>query len=303
MKMKHDMVKIHSDKKKVLCIDKEDAELSELVLHEQCGCDTNTIVSKYYDEHHNLLFQSKKKKNTWYVVKKSVISFIVRKDHCHNIYPCRNYKGKIQENGFAWIISDNLSTLETIKEKCDQVYNKINRHGENRITRDYEKSMIGQCSKNKCINNSFTGYIDDFNKDIYYGFTGPNIPKNSQFYILGVVQQPNPNNKRHNKTHFNAAGGKTEMIWDDNNKSFEVEKISDAVIREMWEELGLEFSDQLFETSILRSFDANINGYRSSDCKTVVVYNLFVPDKLQFEQKFWNDDEQARYVVTIENEN
>ncbi len=231
------------------------------------------------------------------LVNKNIIPLIVRDDRCNEIFPCRGFNNSLQVNGFAWIISKDLQNLEKIKEKCDEVYDII-KHQEN-INRDYHKAAITKCKNSTYRINSEVDIQHD--EPVYYGFTSPYIPKTDEYYVLGIIQRKSKRKRKNNKINFNAAGGKKELIWNDTIEDFEEENFIDSVIREIWEELGIEFDKKLFDFCLDKTCKSQLISEVKNRKGNIMVYNLNVPDasKLTFTKVNWQNFDTIRYKVSL----
>jgi len=310
-----DAIKINIRSNKIIYINKNKINLFKVSLHQNCSCLIPTQVLNKYKKGIHYIFQSKKNKKVWFIVKKQIIQTIFDRDCCKDVFPCRYYNQTLQVNGFPWIVSDSCSELTLFREKCKEVYTTIRSHS--KVTRDYHDSAIINCGDNEKKvnslseivlstiksreNNVIKGESNDEDKEVYFGFTSPHMPTSNEFFALGIIQMKVKGCKKWNKNHFNAPGGKKELFWDSNEKKFIPENLIDSVIRETWEELGIEFDKNLFNKCIELSKEHEIKGLNKNKTQDVVVYNLFLPsfEKLNFEQLYWDDPERARYRVSL----
>jgi len=213
-----------------------------------------------------------------------------------DIFPCN---GIFDRNGFIWLISNDYDTLSYLKEKSDEVMKVVASNAT--VKRDYHSAAILKCKKDGYTIN---GLIDDMKlgDDIHYGFTCRHMPKNDKMFVLGIIQEKTGGYKY---DHFNAPGGKKEMIWNKRRKRFTMETTEKSSIRETWEELGIEIDINLFNHCINLSREHQLNPDHGKINENVFVYKLYVPslDTLHFRKSYWNDPERCRYVVSLKSNN
>jgi hypothetical protein len=209
-----------------------------------------------------------------------------------DIFPC---SGIFDRNGFVWFISDDYATLSYLKERSDEVMKVV--ASTKGVKRDHHSAAILRCNKD---GYAVDGLIDDkrLGEDIHYGFTCMHLPKNDKMFVLGIVQEKTG---RYKYDHFNAPGGKKEMIWNKRTGRFTMETTERSSIRETWEELGIEIDMNLFMHCINLSREHKLNPEHGEINDNVFVYKLYVPSlsNLQFKKSCWNDPERCRYVVSL----
>lgn len=272
-------------------------KLNKVSLHCRCDCKLCENVKSIYDEANQYLFQQRTKygkKNIWYIINKISIPLII--DKSFDIFPC---KGISERNGFIWFISEDFETLTYLKQKSDEVMKIIK--SKNNIKRDYHSPAILKCKNEEYIIDSVINNKNIANcnrNDIHYGFTCKHIPKNDNMYVLGIIQEKTG---RYKYTHFNAPGGKKEMIWNKRNSKFTIETIEKSSIRETWEELGIELDMKLFNYCLTLSEEKNLNPNYGEINDNVFVYKLYIPkiNKLEIKKSHWNNPEKCRYLISL----
>ncbi len=288
-----DIQKITDDTNRCIIISKHKLSLNRMSLHnEKCDCHIPENVSVHYNSEYFYLFRSKKNKRIWYVLKKSVMPEII--ERCINIFPCRTYNGRQQTNGFPWIVTKSYEDLLNLKSLCDKVMEQVESLGHSK--RDYHRAEMIPCPSTRCKKHTLTDIKSNLGK-IYYGFTSPYIPTDGDLYVLGIVQKKVG---KYKYNHFNAPGGKKDMLWNSKAQKFYVEKLIDSVIRETWEELGIEFDKDFFNNCLDLSRKNDIKPVNYTRDRSVIVYNIYLPklDVLKFEVRDWDDPERCRYFVS-----
>ena len=182
--MNFDVKKVNVQTNKCLLINKNNLSISQVGFHHpECKCRLPEIVSINYFSKEFYLFQSKINRKVWYIIRKSIMHEII--ERCFDIFPCKFYKGRLQMNGFPFVVTKNLDDLSKLKELCDEVRNNISLLSSTQdFKRDYHTTTIIKCENYICHKDTPTKIKYEIDSDkIYYGFTCPYMPKSNNLFV------------------------------------------------------------------------------------------------------------------------
>ena len=106
-------------------------------------------------------------------------------ERCKDIFPCRFYKGRLQTNGFPFVVTKNYEDLFRLKQLCDEVRNFISLpYIAQTLKRDYHVTTIIKCEDKVCHRDTPTKIKYESGEIIYYGFTCPYMPKSNDLFVF-----------------------------------------------------------------------------------------------------------------------
>ena len=233
--------------------------LKNFLIHQGCKCNINNIIYDIIDKKYNgqcITFQSGVNYNVFYIIPNSILPIIHNK--CLDMHPCRTFNGKIQYNCFTAILSDKVHDIIKLKNKDTANIMKGNKNGYYR---------------NQWIKN------DNDHGNVHAGFTMVHLPKNPNYYYLGVVQEKN---KKYDRTHFNMVGGRKIVRYDDENNIFLIESNDECAIRKLKEDVDIHISKKTFSDGLELSQKMGINPYKFFKYSNLGIYYWFVPNSNKY---------------------
>jgi hypothetical protein len=274
---------------RVYKIKKEIVELNKMSLHRKCGCNLPEIIQKVSGQD-KIIFNTKKDRKVWYIIKKSIMNQIVNSNRCSDIFPCSTFDNPKQnkKNGFVWIHSKNLDVINALMKLSNEVYDTLRSNKSHK--RDYHFPIYFKTIKyNRMDKNAMIEHNDDGTYvDTKWGFTSIGLTKikSDEMMTIGIIQYPKGKWKTYD---INAPGGKRDAFWDESLNKFVSEGLIESTLREVWEELGLKFSEEIF------------NHLKNStyEMKQVKIFNLVINslNDLSIKKENWGDPENMCYTI------